>query len=38
MDFLNIHAMAKCLAPKVDMTFKKIFSNHPDLLKITPLY
>lgn len=24
--------MAKCLDPKVDMTFKKIFSNHPDLL------
>jgi len=32
MDFLNIHAMAKYLDPKVDLTFKKIFSNHPDLL------
>ena len=32
MDFLNIHAMAKYLDPKADLTFKKIFSNHPDLL------
>ena len=24
--------MAKYLDPKADLTFKKIFSNHPDLL------